>query len=195
MMSINHVQYHTERTFVMHAKHRSTADEKREKAKYKAEIKRLKEEGRKLVESEQISVRLPKWMLAKFREPKRMGVSKEINERLGRSITDEDAPKDTKLDQLKASITELAKRVRHHFGADWHADANAFAVFMETVTRLLKDKAPTATAGEPKHAPALVAEIIYANYIGELREHDEGKRTTEMRPTIESQLTQVEKRK
>ena len=128
-----------------------------------------------LIETEQIAVRLPKAMVAELRP----NVSKEVRERLARSLFDD--KRDPALRLLAGQIEQLAKEVKFAIGVDFHADKIAHQVFLETLKLLFADlPAPRARASTIKADPKVAAELIY----NRLKATGQKGAKPTMRPTI-----------
>jgi hypothetical protein len=151
-----------------------------------------KKKGRppSLAETKQVAVRLPVDWIERFRKTEG-GVTKAVVARLLRSLVASDHA-DLKLLNLAGAIEQLAIRVRRHYGAEWHEDQNAHRVFVEAVKRLVSDlPEPAACTTEAKHAPKLVGEVIYKDYVASVREDERtlttaGPPFTRMRPSIKT---------
>jgi hypothetical protein len=138
-------------------------------------------------ESEQLNVRLPTMLIKDLKDAAERAnrpLTQEIRERLAGSVFD-DARRveDPELEGLLAQISELSHRVRRHYGIGWHAEANARDTFVKASTLLLADIARPSNSAQVQHPAEIVAEVIYRGYAAEIREIQQGKRTSEMRPT------------
>ena len=123
--------------------------------------------------SEQITVRLPRAMLERFRRGGN-GVSAEIQRRLTESIEDEER-RDPELLKLEGQIEELAKAVRRALGAEWHKDKKAHQTFIETLARLFDDlPVPSKTEVDPEVDPIAAAKLIYRHYVATVRDLETG---------------------
>jgi hypothetical protein len=122
-------------------------------------------------ETEQVTVRLAKTMVDRFK--KAAGVSKEIQERLWRSVYDEE--RDQQFRVFAGKMEELAKAVRHTLGVHWYEDRNAHQVFVEVVRQLLADlPVPGAEISELPTDVKAIADLLYRRYASELREIETG---------------------
>jgi hypothetical protein len=92
--------------------------------------------------------------------------SKDVRDRLAKSLFEDQWRRDNgELETFLGQIRELAQRVSRYYGAEWHADASAYAAFVETVTRLIAARpAPKGKLSQSAHAPAVVGEIIFQQY-------------------------------
>jgi hypothetical protein len=125
-----------------------------------------------LVESEQVAVRLPKVMVKHFRPH----VSKEIRERLARSLMDDGH--DPHLRKIAGQIEEIAKDVRRATGFEWHADQKAHQIFIEALRLLFANlPVPKAKLSKVPMDPTAVAIIIYNRYAETVRELEQTKKT------------------
>jgi hypothetical protein len=128
-----------------------------------------------LIETQQVTVRLPKAMVAELQP----SVTKEIRERLARSLFDD--KRDPALWLLEGQIEQLAKEVKFAIGADFHADKIAYQVFLETLKLLFADlAAPKVRTSTIKADPKLAAELIY----NRLKATGKKRAKPTMRPTI-----------
>jgi hypothetical protein len=138
-------------------------------------------------ETVQVGLRLPKGWVEEFQRGR--GVSKEIQERLARSIFDDAT--DPKLRELWGQIEQLAVGVRRAFGTEWHADQRAHGAFVETLKRWLADlERPTAKTSTLDVDPAAAAQIIYTTYVQMIEDQKQGR--TVMRATARHELENLE---
>lgn len=137
---------------------------------------------RALVETEQVAVRLPRFMVDRFRKG-RHGLSREIQERLARSMHFDQV--EPHLRVLCGQIEQLAKAVHRAFGQEWHADQRAHRTFIETVRLLLNDlerQPPSERKATVKAEPTHAAELIYNHFVATTRDAHEGR--VEFRPSL-----------
>jgi uncharacterized protein (DUF4415 family) len=127
-------------------------------------------------ETEQVSVRLDRSIVEELRNNRR-GLSKEIQERLARTIfEDKDEPH---IRLLTGQIRQLAKDVSEALGAEWHADKKAHLTFVEAVKLVLADlPIPSAQVTSVKiDDPAATARVIYNIYTAVIRELEQHGRS------------------
>jgi hypothetical protein len=123
------------------------------------------------IETEQVAVRLPKMML-KYLRPH---VSKEIRERLARSLFDDS--RDQSLRKLEAKIERLATEVRQATGFEWRADSYSHQVFVEVLRLLIADlPVPEAREAKLNVEPAQAAALIYTRYTNDVRELEQKRK-------------------
>jgi uncharacterized membrane protein len=138
------------------------------------------------VPTEQIAVRLPRAWVSQFRKSGR-GISGEIQERLARSMFDDDV--DPNFRKLVGQIEVLARDVNRTFGVAWHADQKAHRAFVDTIRRLLAAMhEPTAQVSTIKADPTVAGELIFGRFVSVTRDFEDGKSVTTFRPTIRHQL-------
>jgi hypothetical protein len=121
--------------------------------------------------TKQVTVRLPKEWVEAFENPNKggKGVSAEIQERIFRTIEIDDVEPNFR--KLTAQLEQLARRVRRHYGADWFADRDAHATFLDCARRLFGDlPAPSKKLSASKSPPELVGEVIYNDYVAGVRD-------------------------
>jgi hypothetical protein len=133
--------------------------------------------------TEQVTVRLPKRWIDQFRRGR--GVSNEIQERLAGSFHfDQTEPNFRK---LVFQIERLAKDIEHTFGAPWHADAKAFAVFQETMRLALSDlPKPTEQTSTIRADAVTAAQMIYQRYLSIARDWELG-----LEPQMKTPLSHI----
>ena len=121
------------------------------------------------IPTEQVTVRLPREWLERFRRHGQ-GVSAEIQERLYRSLLDEE--RDQQFRMFAGKMEKLASDVHHAVGARWYEDRKAHQIFIEAVRRLLADlPAPTSNiADELSTTVEAAANLLYRRYANELHE-------------------------
>ena len=142
--------------------------------------------------TEQVTVRLPRAMLERFRRNGR-GVSAEIQARLTGSIYDDE--RDPQLRKLEGQIEQLAKDVRRTFGAEWHQDEKAHRTFIETLRRLFDDvPLPAAQISKIAADPITAADLIYRLYVGTVRDLEAGAEIS-VRPASAQELAKKAKEK
>ena len=131
------------------------------------------------LEKEELNIRLPVTIIDEIRRAAtktQRPLSKEIRWRLAQSILhDFRHAKDAELKSLHAQITELSRRVRRHYGADWHADEGARHAFVRAVSLWLGALPVPAAKAEMQYDPAIVGDVIFRGYAAEIKEQKEGK--------------------
>jgi uncharacterized protein (DUF4415 family) len=120
------------------------------------------------VPTEQVTVRLPREWLEHFRQHG-SGVSAEIQERLYRSLLDEQ--REQKFRVFAGKMEKLSSDVHHALGAHWYEDRKAHLVFIEAVRRLLADlPVPASDDTELPMTIEAAANLLYRRYANELHE-------------------------
>jgi hypothetical protein len=141
----------------------------------------------KPIETAQYQIRMPVQLhtaLVKAAAAVGRGFSKDVRDRLGKSLLEDEWRRaNGELEIFLGQVRELAQRVSRYYRADWHADADAYAAFVEAVNRLIATRPkPKGKSAASEHAPAVVGEIIFRQFVTETAEYEQGKRHFERGP-------------
>lgn len=119
-----------------------------------------------------VGVRLPVAMVQQFIAGR--GKSKEIQERLARSVFDDERDQ-VLIGVLFGQMEQLAGRVGKTFGARWYEDRKAHGAFFELVRRLLDHlPAPVADISTLSDNEAAIAPaIIFRQYLDDVKSSEE----------------------
>jgi hypothetical protein len=110
--------------------------------------------------------------------------SEDVRDRLARSLLEEQLREaNPELETFLGQVRELAQRVSRYYRAEWHADADAYAAFVEAMNRLIATRPkPKGKSAASEHAPAVVGEIIFRQFVTETAQYEQGKRHFERGP-------------